>query len=67
MDIRLPPWVDSTRLCHTLIIHPTDSPLNSEEYEFILVSFYYLVLNLFKEPWRYTTLSKSNMDYTLTY
>ncbi|GJJ13919.1 hypothetical protein Clacol_008176 [Clathrus columnatus] len=30
-DVALPSWVDPTRLCHTLIIHPTESPLNSDE------------------------------------
>lgn len=30
-DVRLPPWVDPVRLCHTVIIHSTTSPLNSDE------------------------------------
>ncbi|KAF8575503.1 hypothetical protein K439DRAFT_1419748 [Ramaria rubella] len=29
--IDLPQWVDPTRLRHTLIIHPSNSPLNSDE------------------------------------
>ncbi|KAF8525181.1 ER-golgi trafficking TRAPP I complex 85 kDa subunit-domain-containing protein [Hysterangium stoloniferum] len=30
-EVHLPSWVDPTRLRHTLIIHPTNSPLNSDE------------------------------------
>lgn len=48
-DVRLPPWVDPVRLCHTLIIHPTSSPLNSEEYvSHSSISIFFLkgILNL---------------------
>ncbi|KIJ24365.1 hypothetical protein M422DRAFT_274866 [Sphaerobolus stellatus SS14] len=30
-EMHLPSWVDPSRLCHTIIIHPSNSPLNSDE------------------------------------
>lgn len=42
-QIDLPSWVDSARLRHTLIIHPPNSRLNSEEY--VSLCFPYLLVD----------------------
>lgn len=36
--VEFPPWVDTTHLRYTLIVHPQDSPLSDEEYAVLFAS-----------------------------